>query len=53
VLLAPLRPVRYERQRTDKLCHGEDTRGEVLEELDGNTGQRWYRWVRQSASVGY
>src|SRR5713101_4575501 len=53
VLFAPLMPVLYERQMTEKLFHGDETRWEVCEEIDGKTGHRWYLWVMQSASVVY
>src|SRR3989475_8736486 len=52
-LLKPLLPRRYERQMTDKLFHGDETRWEVFEEIEGKTGHRWYLWVMQSASVVY
>jgi hypothetical protein len=42
---------RYERQRRAQRFHGDETRWAVLEEVDGQTGHRWYRWGRQSASV--
>jgi transposase len=41
----------YERQMGEKLFHGDETRWEVFEEVDGKTGHRWYLWVMQSASV--
>ncbi len=46
-------PVLYERQMTEKLFHGDETRWEVFEEVAGKTGHRWYLWVMQSASVVY
>jgi transposase len=49
----PLMPVLYERQMTEKLFHGDETRWEVFEEVEGKTGHRWYLWVMQSASVVY
>src|SRR5438270_3675963 len=52
-LLKPLMPLLYERQMTEKLFHGDETRWEVFEESEGKTGHRWYLWVRQSASVVY
>jgi hypothetical protein len=51
VWFEPLMPVLYERQMPEKLFHGDDTRWEVLEEVEGKTGHRWSRWVRQAASV--
>jgi transposase len=53
VLFEPLMPVLYERQMTEKLLQGDETRWEVCEEVEGKTGHRWYLWVRQSASVVY
>lgn len=53
VLFEPLMPVLYERQMTEKLFHGDETRWEVFEEVEGKTGHRWYLWVMQSASVVY
>jgi len=52
-LFEPLMPVLYERQMTEKLFHGDETRWEVFEEVDGKTGHRWYLWVMQSPSVVY
>ena len=52
-LFEPLMPVLYERQMTEKLFHGDETRWEVFEEVAGKTGHRWYLWVMQSASVVY
>ena len=40
----------YERQGAKDL-HGDEMRWEVFEEVDGKTGNRWYLWVMQSASV--
>src|SRR6266436_3943063 len=53
VLFAPLMLVLYERQMTEKLFHGDETRWEVCEEIEGKTGHRWYLWVMQSVSVVY
>jgi len=52
-LFEPLMPVLYERQMTEKRFHGDETRWEVFEEIDGKTGHRWYLWVMQSVSVVY
>jgi transposase len=52
-LFEPLMPVLYERQMTEKLFHGDETRWEVFEEVEGKTGHRWDLWVMQSASVVY
>jgi transposase len=35
----------------EKLFHGDETRWEVFEEVEGKTGHRWYLWVTHSASV--
>jgi transposase len=53
VLFELLMPVLYEQQMTEKLFHGDETRWEVFEEVEGKTGHRWYLWVMQSASVVY
>ena len=53
VLFEPLMPVLYERQMTEKLFHGDETRWAVFAEVEGKTGHRWYLWVMQSASVVY
>jgi transposase len=50
-LFEPLMPVLYERQMTEKLFHGDETRWEVFEEVEGKIGHRWYLWVMQSTSV--
>ena len=52
-LFEPLMPVLYERQMTEKRFHGDETRWEVFEEVEGKTGHRWYLWVMQSVSVVY
>jgi transposase len=51
VLFEPVLSKLYERQRSEKLFHGDETRWEVFEEVEGKTGHRWYLWVMQSASV--
>ena len=53
VWFEPLMPVLYERQMTAKLFHGDETRWEVFEEVEGKTGHRWYLWVMPSVSVVY
>ncbi len=52
-LFDPLLPVLYERQMTEKLFHGDETRWEVFAEVEGKTGHRWYLWVMRSVSVVY
>ena len=51
VLFEPVMTKLYERQMREKLFHGDETRWEVFEEVEGKTGHRWYLWVMQSASV--
>ena len=51
VLFEPVMPRCHERQMGEKLFHGDETRWEVFEEVEGKTGHRWYLWVMQSASV--
>ena len=51
VLFESLMPALYERQMGEKRFHGDETRWEVFEEVEGKTGHRWYLWVMQSASV--
>src|SRR6266849_9846947 len=51
VLFEPVMRALYERQMGEKLFHGDETRWEVFEEVEGKTGHRWYLWVTQSASV--
>src|SRR6266851_1253475 len=53
VLFEPLMPALYERQMGAKRFHGDETRWEVCEEVEGKTGHRWYLWVMQSVSVVY
>ena len=53
VLFEPLMLVLYDRQMTEKRFHGDETRWEVFEEVEGKTGHRWYLWVMQSVSVVY
>src|SRR3989440_12963137 len=53
VLFAPVMLKLYERQMSENLFHGDETRWEVFEEVEGKTGHRWYLWVMQSASVVY
>src|SRR6266568_6604431 len=50
-LFEPVMRALYERQMREKLFHGDETRWEVFEEVEGKTGHRWYLWVMQSASV--
>ena len=50
-LFEPVMTKLYERQMREKRFHGDETRWEVFEEVEGKTGHRWYLWVMQSASV--
>jgi len=50
-LFEPLMSLLQERQMGEKLFHGDETRWQVFEEIEGKTGYRWYLWVMQSASV--
>jgi transposase len=50
-LFEPVMTQLYERQMHEKRFHGDETRWEVFEEVEGKTGHRWYLWVIQSASV--
>jgi transposase len=50
-LFEPLVAALLERQMGEKLFHGDETRWEVFEEVEGKTGHRWYLWVTRSASV--
>ena len=50
-LFEPVMTKLYEQQMREKRFHGDETRWEVFEEVDGKTGHRWYLWVMQSASV--
>jgi transposase len=52
-LFEPLMPLLRDRQMGEKLFHGDETRWEVFEEVEGKVGHRWYLWVMQSASVVY
>jgi transposase len=51
VLFEPVMSKLYERQMREKRFHGDETRWEVFEDVEGKTGHRWYLWVMQSASV--
>jgi transposase len=53
VLFEPVMAALYERQMSEKVFHGDETRWEVFEEVEGKIGHRWYLWVTQSASVVY
>lgn len=50
-LFEPVVQALRERQMGEKLFHGDETRWEVFEALEGKVGHRWYLWVTRSASV--
>jgi transposase len=50
-LFEPVMDALRARQMGEKLFHGDETRWNVFEELDGKVGHRWYLWVTRSASV--
>src|SRR6266852_1072842 len=51
VLFEPVMTKLYERQMGEKLFHGDETRWEVFEEVEGKSGHLGYLWVMHSASV--
>lgn len=53
VFFEPVMAALYERQMSEKVFHGDETRWAVFEEVEGKIGHRWYLWVTQSASVVY
>ena len=53
VFFEPVMAALYERQMSEKVFHGDETRWEVFEEVEGKIGHRWYLWVTKSASVVY
>ncbi len=52
-LFKPLVAAMHEKQMTEQLFHGDETRWAVFEKILGKIGYRWYLWVFQSASVIY
>ena len=50
-LCEPLVPALRERQRGEKLFHGDETRWAVFAAIAGQVGHRWDRWVTRSPSV--
>jgi transposase len=50
-LFEPVMHALRERQMGEKLFHGDETRWEVFEALEGKVGHRWYLWVTRSPSV--
>jgi transposase len=51
VLFEPLGQALRQRQMGEELFHGDETRWEVVEEVQGKVGHRWYLWVTRSPSV--
>jgi transposase len=50
-LFEPVGQALRQRQMREELFHGDETRWEVFEEVQGKVGHRWYLWVTRSASV--
>ncbi|HSR51214.1 MAG TPA: IS66 family transposase [Acidobacteriota bacterium] len=50
-LFEPLLAALHEKQLTEPHMHGDETRWEVFEAIEGKVGHRWYLWVFRSASV--
>jgi transposase len=50
-LFEPVVQALRERQLGEKLFHGDETRWDVFEAMEGKAGHRWYLWVTRSASV--
>ncbi len=50
-LFEPLLAALHEKQLGEPHVHGDETRWEVFEALEGKAGHRWYLWVFRSASV--
>ena len=50
-LFEPVVQALQEQQCGEALFHGDETRWEVFEEVEGKVGHRWYLWVIRSVSV--
>lgn len=50
-LFKPLLAALHEQQLGEPHLHGDETRWEVFEALEGKVGHRWYLWVFRSSSV--
>jgi transposase len=50
-LFEPLCEALMERHLTERLFHGDETRWQVFQEVEGKIGHRWYLWLTRSASV--
>jgi transposase len=51
LLFEPVVQALRERQMSEQLFHGDETRWDVFEEMAGKSGHRWYLWVTRSPSV--
>jgi transposase len=52
-LFEPLSAALLERHLTERLFHGDETRWQVFQGIEGKFGYRWYLWLTRSASVVY
>ena len=52
-MFEPLVTAMYEKQMSESLFNGDETRWRVFEVVEGKIGYRWYLWVIISASVVY
>jgi transposase len=50
-LFAPMVHALRARQMGERLFHGDETRWNVFEAMEGKAGHHWYLWVTRSASV--
>jgi transposase len=50
-LFAPMVHALRARQMGERLFHGDETRWNVCEAMEGKAGHHWYLWVTRSASV--
>ena len=50
-LFEPVMHALRARQMGEQLFHGDETRWNVFEAMEGKAGHRWYLWVTRSASV--
>jgi transposase len=52
-LFEPLTAALLEKHLTERLFHGDETRWQVFQVIEGKIGYRWYLWLTCSASVVY
>ena len=52
-LFDPLIAAMHEKQMSESLFFGDETRWMVFETVEGKSGRRWYLWVTLSASVRF